>query len=144
MERPLNSRGERAAPRMGRWLLEQGMEPDAVLCSTAVRARMTANFVVTALPACPAPHLLDELYHPDTDAILESLACHGGAASRVLLVCHNPGVSEAVSELTGTYTSMPTAAIAAIEFEVASWPDVLLERRGTLAHLWRVKELPAE
>jgi hypothetical protein len=47
-----------------------------------------------------------------------------------------------VSELTGKHTGMPTAALAVIEFDINSWSDVLLERRGTLAHLWQVKELP--
>jgi phosphohistidine phosphatase len=143
-KRPLNKRGESAAPRMGRWLSLKDAEPDVVLSSTAVRAQTTAELVISALESSPELRLFDGLYHPDTDAILDSLACHGEAADRVLLVCHNPGISVAVSELTGEYTSMPTAALAVIEFDINNWSDVLLERRGTLAHLWRVKELPDE
>jgi phosphohistidine phosphatase len=143
-KRSLNKRGESAASRMGRWLSLQDAEPDVVLSSTAVRAQKTAELVISALDSSPGLQLFDGLYHPDTDAILDSLACHGEEADRVLLVCHNPGISEAVSELTGKHTGMPTAALAVVEFDINSWSDVLLERRGTLAHLWQVKELPDE
>ena len=41
-DRPLNKRGQKAAPRMGRLLREEGLAPDRILSSTAVRARTTA------------------------------------------------------------------------------------------------------
>ena len=41
-QRPLNQRGEHDAPRMGKFLQEQGILLEAILCSTAVRARETA------------------------------------------------------------------------------------------------------
>src|SRR6516162_11200968 len=52
-ERPLASRGIRAAPVMGRWLRDAGLVPDLVLCSTARRARETWQFAQTGLAAAP-------------------------------------------------------------------------------------------
>ena len=40
-ERPLNARGNDAAPQMARWLLDQSIVPDRVCCSSAVRTRET-------------------------------------------------------------------------------------------------------
>ncbi len=45
-DRPLKKRGRKAAPRMGRWLQENGLRPDCVLCSTATRARETLQLVL--------------------------------------------------------------------------------------------------
>ena len=55
-ERPLAKRGRRDAPVVGRWLAESGYAPDAVVCSTARRARETwtlaeAGLAEVLLPA---------------------------------------------------------------------------------------------
>ena len=47
-DRPLNKRGRRDAPRMGRLLRKEDLLPDLILSSTAVRARMTAEMVADA------------------------------------------------------------------------------------------------
>ena len=47
-DRPLNERGRRDAPRRGQLLLEESLLPDLILCSTAARARRTAEIVVEA------------------------------------------------------------------------------------------------
>ena len=50
-ERPLNDRGRRDAPAMGRWLRDKGYVPDLVLCSTAQRTRDTWALVAGELGA---------------------------------------------------------------------------------------------
>jgi phosphohistidine phosphatase len=47
IERPLNERGERVAPRMGAFMARQGIVPDLVLCSPAARARRTLDLVLS-------------------------------------------------------------------------------------------------
>ena len=42
-ERPLNKRGKKTAPQMGHLLRDQGLVPDLIVSSTAVRARSTAE-----------------------------------------------------------------------------------------------------
>ena len=44
-DRPLNKRGKRDAPRMGELLRDRQLVPDYVLCSSARRARKTAECV---------------------------------------------------------------------------------------------------
>src|ERR1700744_695336 len=50
-ERPLAKRGRRDAPVVGRWLGASGYTPDAVVCSTALRARQTWELASAALAA---------------------------------------------------------------------------------------------
>lgn len=140
-ERPLNRRGEAAAPRMGRWLSSQGVVPDLILCSTAARASRTADLVAGELTPDVEVCAIKQLYLPLPQDIMEVVATVGAAASTILVVAHNPGVSLAVEEFANVATVMPTAAAAVIDFEVSQWSDVLVEARGELRHFWRVKEL---
>jgi phosphohistidine phosphatase len=42
-DRPLNKRGKRDAPIMGRLLKKEDLVPDIIMTSTAIRARSTAE-----------------------------------------------------------------------------------------------------
>ncbi|MFO1429059.1 MAG: histidine phosphatase family protein [Candidatus Competibacteraceae bacterium] len=91
--RPLNKRGERDAPRMGRWLRQQGLLPDYVVSSPAERAKQTA------LKVCHALALEDErlhweprIYEAPLGDLLQVLAACPETARTVLLVGHNPGL----------------------------------------------------
>ncbi len=44
-DRPLNKRGKKDGPRMGRLVREEDLIPDLILSSTAVRAKNTAKEV---------------------------------------------------------------------------------------------------
>ena len=47
-ERPLNKRGHRNAPEMGRRIAEHGIRPSLIVSSTAVRAWSTAKAIAKA------------------------------------------------------------------------------------------------
>ena len=143
-DRPLNPRGEAAAPRMGRWLVAQREQPDAIIASTATRARCTAELVSAELNHTPNVKTFDSLYLPSVEQIIDVAACQGGDAGRLLLVCHNPGVSQAVHALAGEGEAFPTATIAVIDFQIDAWSDLLASPTGMLRHLWRAREIPAE
>ena len=59
------------------------------------------------------------------------------------MVGHNPGLQMLVYQLTGESESMPTAAIAVIQFQINSWQDFVDTDAppGNLAALWRPKEI---
>ena len=40
-DRPLSRRGKRDAPLMATWMAANGLDPDLIICSTAVRTRQT-------------------------------------------------------------------------------------------------------
>lgn len=139
-DRPLNKRGMRAAPRMGRLLIEQDLAPDLILCSTAVRARTTAELVADECDSRPPIDYLPSLYGAEPHAYLEAAGEADREAKIVMVVGHNPGIELLVAAVTGVRERMPTAAVAHIEFDVDSWEEVP-DARGRLVSVWRPKEL---
>ena len=140
-DRPLNKRGKRDAPGMGRWILEQRLTPELILSSTAVRARETALAVSEASESGGEVRLLRELYLAGPESYRAALAALPEELSSVMVVGHNPGLEELVEGLTGARETMPTAALALIELPIELWGLVELDGGGNLAHLWRPKEL---
>ncbi|MDG2422757.1 MAG: histidine phosphatase family protein [Phycisphaerales bacterium] len=140
-DRPLNGRGKRDGPRMGQWLVERSLRPDLILSSTAERARSTAELVAANWDPAPDIQLCKCLYHSTPDTMLETIATECRDQECIMLVAHNPGIEDFLQETTAQVESCPTAVIAVIDFD-RSWTDLLVERRGSLAALWRPKELP--
>ncbi len=140
-DRPLNRRGNRDAPRVGRLLRRQALTPDLIVSSTAERARVTAAQVAEGAGYGGPVELDRQLYLADPEAIVDVVRGLGGEASRVLVVGHNPGLQELVARLTGKDEVLPTAALAQIELPIAGWAELRTSSRGRLAALWRPKEL---
>lgn len=122
-ERPLAKRGKRDAPRVGAWLYREGLVPEVILSSPAVRARATALKVCRALD-CDKQRIIwhPALYEADLPALLAVLAQCPAHAATVLIVGHNPGLEELICYLTdGEFDLpadgklLPTAATARLE-----------------------------
>lgn len=140
-DRPLNERGKRDAPRMGKLIADQGLQPDIVLSSDAKRARSTSKRVIEAGKFnCPT-QLLEELYLAPPDTYIETLRLLDDSCERVLVVGHNPGLEQLSALLTGGYDTLPTAALVHIEFDVDSWSELGDPPAGRLLGIWRPKEL---
>ena len=137
-ERCLTPRGRAAAAAMAQWLHQHSLVPDEVRTSSAQRAMQTAQLVCDTLQL-DAPILHAPLYLPSVDTMLGELTMAGGDV--VLLVSHNPACEVFVEQLTGELRAMPTAAIAVIDFDVSSWSDIVLDRRGELRLHQRPKAL---
>lgn len=124
-DRPLNDRGRRDAPEMGRRLRERGTSPDTILSSTAVRARTTAEALATALAVDPAAVVLDErLYGSSPETILDIVAELDEEFSTALVVAHDPGLSDLAFRLSAEIEHMPTCAVAEFRFPARSWAEL--------------------
>lgn len=139
--RPLNERGKRDAPRMGRLLREIDQVPDLILCSTAKRARQTAERVAEACGYEGEIVYVAELYASAPETLLSVASERGGDAMRVMLVAHNPGMELLVDDLAGREESMPTAALAAIALPINAWSELSESTEGDLVGVWRPREL---
>jgi phosphohistidine phosphatase len=123
-DRPLNERGLRAAPLMGRFLLRRKIRPDLVLSSPAERARSTAALVSEAAEL-DAPTRYDErIYEATAERLLEVVSQTEDGVEELLLVGHNPGMEELIELLAGERPGMPTAALARINLGVEKWGKV--------------------
>jgi len=124
-DRPLNARGRRDAPEMGRRLRERGVVPDAIRSSTAVRARTTAEAIVDALGLGADAVVVDErLYGSSPETILGVVGELDDALESAMVVAHDPGLSDLAYELSGTIEHMPTCAVAEFRYQVASWSEL--------------------
>ena len=142
-ERPLNKRGLRDAPRMGKLLLENKLTPELILSSSAKRARDTASHVAQACHYEGEPELLDVLYETSAWNYIKTLHVLPNAYERVLIVGHNPVLEALLLTLASTYRQMPTAAIAHLELPTQRW-DVLREVDATVVNLWTPKTLSSD
>jgi phosphohistidine phosphatase len=140
-DRPLNDRGKRDAPRMGRLLKAQQLVPDIVVCSTAKRARKTATRVLEASGYNVALELREELYHAPPNVFIEMLQGQQDDHQCVMLVGHNPGMEDLLALVTRRFETLPTAALAQVELPIDRWRDLTMDTPGALVHLWRPKEL---
>lgn len=116
-ERELLPVGVTDAREVGKLVVERDLVPTVVLCSDAVRARQTADIACEAFPSAPLRIDLRELYDADGADIPGLLAVYAGSATRVLVVGHNPCVSEFVSAVARSSTQLTTGALAVVEAE---------------------------
>jgi len=140
-ERPLNDRGQRDAPRMGRLLDEKGLVPDLILSSTAVRARRTAEIVAENCGYDGELALNADIYDSGVETLVGVISKIADKAARPLLVGHNPGLEELLFALTRAEEHLSTAAIARIALPIDTWRELRLPINGTLESVWRPKEL---
>ena len=140
-DRPLNARGKRDAPRMGKHLREQALIPDRILTSSAKRARKTASSVAKACGYTGKVKKLDVFYDTVVGVYFETLQTLPDKYERVMVVGHNPTMEQLVGYLTGQAQRMPTAALAHIQLPIQHWEALDLNTVGTLINLWTPKTL---
>jgi phosphohistidine phosphatase len=124
-ERPLAKRGKRDAARMGEFLVEQDLLPDLIVSSPAERARATAQRCADAADYQGDIRYEGSLYFGSEEAYLELLWSLDDTVGRVLCVGHNPDIEATIETLTHKYVSMPTAALARIDFDTDLWVELL-------------------
>ncbi len=140
-DRTLNPRGRRDAPRMGRLLQAQTLQPDMILCSSAKRARKTAKLVVEGGDLQATIEVVSDLYLAPPETYVEVLHQQGADGARILMVGHNPGIERFANRLTGAQEAFPTAALAEIGLEIDEWSELSLDTPGRLRNFWRPREL---
>jgi phosphohistidine phosphatase len=123
-DRPLNARGQRDAPVMARRLRSRRLKPDRILSSPAVRALTTASIMTRELRVAPSLLQAEErLYLSAPAELLAVVRELGGGSRHLMVVGHNPGITELANRLSAgeTIDNMPTCAVFTARFEIASW-----------------------
>lgn len=149
-QRQLNPRGQQAAARMGRYIQDEALAPDKVLCSPATRAAETWRLVQPSLSDAPEANYIDAIYDFGSGTgLLEVVREHGADAATLMLVGHNPSIEGLAGLLSGSgdedalanlARKYPTAGLAVIDFELADWRD-LTPSSGNLKRFVKPKEL---
>lgn len=125
--RPLSDRGERDAPRMGGRLRERHARPELLLTSPAARTVRTARIVARALGCRREVVRVEEaLYLASEQDILRVLAAEGMSFGTILVVGHNPGLTDLANLLLPDLQldNLPTSGIVAIDCGAESWAEL--------------------
>lgn len=128
--RPLNDRGKRDAPRMGKRLKEKRIHPDLMLTSPARRALATCKRIAEVLDYKEDKIKIDrDLYHADPDKILQVIKSLKDKHDSVMIFGHNPGLTTFVNNIGKlSIDNVPTCGVAAFELPVTSWSEVAFEK----------------
>ena len=110
-ERPLNKQGAKQMKRVARILRERGVAPAVILSSPLPRARQTADHVAEALGLAVT---VEPMLAPGFDrlSLRELLKKHDQPT--VMMVGHEPDLSNVIEDLTGGVVVMNKAAIACV------------------------------
>ncbi|HEX8473826.1 MAG TPA: histidine phosphatase family protein [Pyrinomonadaceae bacterium] len=139
-ERPLNERGQKAAPLIGELMRERVLKFDVVLCSPAVRARETARLALEAAEIDAEVHFEPRIYEASVGELVEIVSEIDESVGAALLVGHNNALENLLAHLTGDARHMATATLARISLPLERWSEVH-GARGTLDWFVRAKDL---
>lgn len=138
-DRPLNERGRRSAPLMGRVMAENNFDSDLLVSSPAVRARETAVLVKDAAGLSAALMFDKRIYEASSQILVQIISEFDESADSALMVGHNPGLENLIKLLTCQSRPMPTAALAVVDLTVKRWKAVSANS-GNLRKIFLPKE----
>ena len=139
-ERPLKKRGRKDTERIAELLKDKKLVPGVILCSTALRARQTAEAFVDEVDFEGEIEYLDTFYMAEPEAFFERLQTLQDV-ERVMIIGHNPGLESLLQILADEIKALPTAAVAQLSLDISSWQDLNLNTRGKIKHLWLPREI---
>ncbi len=131
-ERPLNKRGKLSCQFMKERLWKH-LSPDfCIISSSSQRTRQTAKHFFKGFPGeSPEIRFSQELYHANRDDILDVIHTCSNEFSTLVIIGHNPGLSQLSYILSGEARNMVTANFAVIEFDFSSW-DLIFDGSGMM------------
>ena len=152
-ERALTARGRDDAIKLGRYIEKSGYAPNLILASTARSTAETVSYVTDALSTAQRIDYLEALYLAEPDVILSVTRLAPDKMGCVMIVGHNPGLERLATALAREPVKrkerdrfdqieekFPTAALAALDFDVARWRDVAAGE-GALKDFVRPRDL---
>jgi phosphohistidine phosphatase len=135
-DRPLNQRGMKAAPAIGRTMSKRKLRPGLVLSSPAERARQTIQLVIEGAGIKTDLRYDERIYEATGARLFEIVTQLEDDSEMAMLVGHNPGLEELLEILTGESHRLPTGALVCIELDIDKWSKC---RAGAGRQLWLLK-----
>ena len=133
-ERPLAERGLRDAPQMAASLKNRGITVDLICSSTAKRAQQTACMTAEVLGYQEEKIQWEKsLYHASEDHLLRFIQSQSDQIQTLVLVGHNPGLTELINLLGVKLDNLPTSGQFAFSLSTTHWKEL---SRNTCAFAW--------
>jgi phosphohistidine phosphatase len=128
-ERILSPQGSEEAMAIGRYMLKNGIFPDFVLSSSAVRTLQTARLIFSVLFNTAnikvASSFERSLYQASAAKILSEIHDIAPTVEKLLVVAHNPGVAQ-LAEFLGSreFGNYQPATLSVFTCDCSSWEDL--------------------
>ncbi|MFK7947376.1 MAG: histidine phosphatase family protein [Saprospiraceae bacterium] len=124
-ERPLNKRGKRNAPEMALRLKKIGIQPDLIVSSTAVRAKMTATYFAELLNYPIAQiEKVDKIYEAMIKDVFEVIRSLSDDCNIILVFGHNPTFTMIANRFSNTMiANVPTCGMFGVQFKTEKWEN---------------------
>ncbi len=122
-DRPLLPKGIKRTELVAKKLKSINEIPGLIISSTAKRAKETA-FIFAKEFGIPVKEvvLTRNLYLASADNIIEELYGIDNNINSVMIVAHNPGLTDLVNDFSKDYIdNLPTSGVAKVVFKTNSW-----------------------
>jgi phosphohistidine phosphatase len=125
-ERPLNKRGRKNAPFMGKLLKKLKVAPDLVISSPANRAAMTARIIAAAINY-PLENILysEAIYEFSENVLIHVVKQIDDAVNKAMVVGHNPATNGLANYIGDQpISNIPTCGVFCVELDISSWAKI--------------------
>jgi len=123
-DRPLNKRGNRDVSIMANEFLKKNIKLDVIISSSAKRTLDTAKVFAKALGFGSNILENDDLYEASSYEILKCINHIDNIYNNVLIVCHNPGITNLANYLSDfLIENIPTTGIVGFSFD-DDWKEI--------------------
>ncbi|MFP4091737.1 MAG: SixA phosphatase family protein [Cyclobacteriaceae bacterium] len=137
IERSLTAKGFSDASRVGRYLAENEQLPDAVLSSTAQRAKYTCELICEQFKfSLDKIDYREEMYNASVRNLLQIINELEESCRLAVLIGHNPAISYLAEYLSGEEIgNMEPCAVVKLQFESGQWQMAGQQTASLVYHL---------
>jgi phosphohistidine phosphatase len=125
-ERPLNKRGHKNAPFMGKVLKKLKATPDLVISSPANRAAMTARIIAAAInyPLKDIRYSAT-LYELSKNTLTRIVKQIDDSVNKAMIVGHNPTINGLANYIGDQPVgNIPTCGVFCVVLDISSWEKI--------------------
>lgn len=122
-ERPLKPSGRKDAELMASLVKQHDIVPQMIVSSPALRTQTTADIFTKSL-SLTKPLNDNRIYEASENTWIKVINDLPNEYEFIGIVGHNPGISQALYNLTGQIRELPTCAVALITFDNDDWQSI--------------------
>jgi phosphohistidine phosphatase len=126
IDRPLNGRGKKAAPLMGKLISERGEKPELLISSPANRAFSTAKAFAKEMGYAETDIIVNRaIYGVGAQQLLNLVKDLDDLYNSIMLFGHNPTFTSFGNMVSGeNIVNVVTCGVVRIDFEFSSWKNI--------------------
>jgi phosphohistidine phosphatase len=125
IDRPLNDRGNKDAPKMAERLIDKKVKIEGFYSSPAKRALATCKYFIKTYNKKEKNIIeVSQLYEPQIVNFYNTIKEADNDFDTIAIFSHNPGITAFANELTNVHADeMPTCGIFAVKADIKKWNE---------------------